>query len=442
MIKQINHHRVLAAMLLVGTALLIVANYCGVGLTYDSHLYTEAAEQIGNEGFLSAEGFYTKPPFYPLLIYWFGTGAIFTINTVCLLITLALLYCFGLTLKTTSLRLVFWALCLFSTGLYLVHSFAWTEPPFISVLLLSFYLIYQCQKQNKPVLLYVAVILLFLLPFIRFAGIFILMPTLFVLLLWLPIKAKKGVAVLAGVGIIVISYWVWQFEEGIAPHWNMLNAPSVNAQYARIIHNVTTYLETLSIWVLPALIYRPIRLFTGSVILVGIFLLAFPWKKQNDIRLYLPFIFLCYYALLNVTFQVEYYSSDPERYLTPLSYLLLLSFFIWLEQRFKVMTDSIKRGIWILLLALLTYNIARTAKNVWFWHQVRGTPCDVLKITKQVSTVVFLRRVPVFWAGFSMVKDDGNFRLCNEHPAGVTDGGVFCNLRAVHGWFGRYTWFL
>ena len=378
MIQKINHNVILVGMLLVGMALLLIANYCGVGLTYDSHLYIKAAEQIANEGFLSAEGFNTKPPLYPLLIYWFGTEAILTINIVCLLITLTLLYYFGLTLKTALLRLVFWALCLFSTALYLVHSFAWTEPPFISVLLLAFYLICHYQKNGKAVYLYFAVILLFVLPFIRFAGVFILMPTLLVLL-WLPIKAKKGVAVLAGVGIIVISYWVGQFEEGIAPHWNMLNAPSVNAQYARIIHNVTTYLETLSIWVLPALVYRPIRLFTGSVILVGIFLLAFPWKKQNDIRLYLPFIFLGYYALLNVTFQVEYYSSDPERYLTPLSYLLLLSFFIWLEQRFKVMTDSIKRGVWILLLALLTYNIARTAKNVWFWHQVRGTPCDVLR---------------------------------------------------------------
>ena len=382
MVKKINDNIVLAGMLLVGTALLMIANYCGVGLTYDSHLYIKAAEQVGIQGFLSTQEFTVKPPLYPLLIYWFGTEAILTINIVCLLITLTLLYYFGLTLKTLLLRYVFWAICLFSTNLYLVHSFAWTEPPFISVLLLAFYLICHYQQVDKPVFLYAAVALLFVLPFIRFAGIFILLPTL-VLFLGLPVKAKKGVATLVGIGLVMIVLWVGEFKEGIAPHWSMLNSPSVNAQYARIAHNVTTYLETLSIWVLPVSVYRPIRLFTGSVILMGIFLLAFPWKKQNDIRLYLPFIFLGYYALLNVTFQVEYYSSDPERYLTPLSYLLLLSFFIWLEQRFKVMTDSIKRGIWILLLALLTYNIARTTKNVLFWNQVRCV--DTEGITKQYN---------------------------------------------------------
>ena len=372
----------LAAILLIATALLLIANYCGVGFTYDSHLYIKAAEQIGSEGFLSAEGFYTKPPLYPLLIYWFGTNAILAINIVCLLITLTLLYHFGLTLKTALLRLVFWALCLFSTGLYLVHSFAWTEPPFISVLLLAFYLVYRYQKDNKPLLLYVAIALLFLLPFIRFAGLFIVMPTLLVIFIGLPTKAKWIMAIPIGMGMILILLWIAQFEQGFAQRWHALIAPFVSTRYARLTHNVTTFLEALSVWVLPVSVYRPIKLFTGSMILIGIFWLAFLQNREGDIRRHIPFIFLCYYALLHFAFRVEHYSSDPERYLTPLSYLLLLSFFVWLEQRFTVMTDSLKRAIWILLLALLTYNIARTAKNVWFWHQVRCTESMVDTATR------------------------------------------------------------
>ncbi len=105
----------LAVIAITSTALLTFANYCGLGFTSDSYRYIEIAQQIGDSGFWLAEGFYTKPPLYPLLIHWVGSESIFAINVVCLLISLCALYYLGTTLSTKFFRWLFWTISLFST---------------------------------------------------------------------------------------------------------------------------------------------------------------------------------------------------------------------------------------------------------------------------------------------------------------------------------------
>lgn len=361
----------LLVILSIAITLLIIANYCGLGFTYDSYLFMEIAEQISNDGFLATQGFNIKPPLYPLLIYWFGSESIFAINLVCFLITFLVLYRFGLVLKTKTIRFLFWGILLFSTPLYLVHSFAWTEAPFICVLLLAFYGIYSYQMQGKSSLLYISIILLFILPFIRFAGIFILMPTCMVLMLDLSNKHKWILAGIFSLGTIAFSIWIFQFEDGFEQRWHTFVGPFSRFNYSRYTHNIDSYLEAFSIWIVPLSIYKPIRIFFAIIALsiIGIYSINCFRKRRNILRSGMPIIFLCYYFLLHFVFEVEYYSA--ERYLTPLYNLLILSLLIWLDQRFAIIGKMAKKIILFFLFVFLIYNATRTIKNVFFWNHLR-----------------------------------------------------------------------
>lgn len=361
----------LPVILVIATALLIFANHCDLGFTYDSYLYIEIADQISKQGLLSAEGYHTKPPLYPLLIYWFGEESIFVINLVCFLITICILYFFGLEVKTKMLRLFFWSILLFSTPLYLVHSFAWTEPPFICILLLAFFSLHIYQKHGKLRFLYLSLILLLLLPFIRFAGIFILIPTLLVLLLNLPTKLKWVLIGIIGFGIFICSIWVWKFEAGFLQRWHTFISPFSTNSYSRYTHNIDSYLEAFSIWILPLPVYKPIRLFFAVIALVtiGVSSINCLWKRGHMIKSGLPLIFLIYYLSLHFVFIVEYYAA--ERYMTPLYNLLILALFMQLDQKLAIIGNNIKTVTLALLFAFLMYGVVRTTKNVVFWNQVR-----------------------------------------------------------------------
>lgn len=362
----------LLGILTISAALFVIANYCDIGYTYDSNLYVEIAGQISDYGF-NAEGFNIKPPVYPLLIYWFGKDSIFIINLVCLLISVSVLFYFGLEIKNKVLRFLFWGILAFSTPLYYVHSFAWTEPPFISVLLLAFLALHTYQKNNKPQFLYVSMTLLLLLPFIRFAGLFILVPTFLVLFIKLSSKKKWVIAGVVNLGAFAIVMWGLQFEDGFASRWRTLIGPLVRGDSFRYLHNLDSYLEALSIWLLPIPIYKPVRLFFAAIVLIFIAIAAvnFFRKGKYIVASGIPFIFITYYFLLQLVFDVEYYSA--ERYLTPLYNLLLFSMFMWFDKNFLLINKTLKKAMLVFLFYLLTYGIARTLKNVVFWNQTRCT---------------------------------------------------------------------
>ena len=71
--------------LLPGLILFLIANFCGIGWTYDSNLYLEIANNGLNDGILNAEGFQIKPPVYPLVLTLIGPGGVFWLNLACLL---------------------------------------------------------------------------------------------------------------------------------------------------------------------------------------------------------------------------------------------------------------------------------------------------------------------------------------------------------------------
>ncbi len=381
----------LLGVLAVSAALFVIANYCGIGYTYDSNLYVEIAAQISDSGF-NADGFNIKPPIYPLLIYWFGKDGIFIINLVCLLISVSVLFYFGLDIKTKVLRFLFWGILVFSTPLYYVHSFAWTEPPFISVLLLAFLALHTYQKNNKSQFLYISMVLLFLLPFIRFAGLFILIPTFLLLFVKISKNIKWIIGGVVSIGAVIIIMWGLQFEDGFVSRWHTLIGPILRGDSFRYLHNLDSYLEALSIWLLPIPIYKPLRLFVAFVVVVIIVIASINFFKKGKYIVIsgIPFIFIVYYFLLQLVFDVEYYSA--ERYLTPLYNLLIFSLFMWLDNNFFVISKTFKNAMLVFLFYLLTYGVARTLKNVVFWNQTR---CAEIINAKPTSSSQILKESQV-----------------------------------------------
>jgi hypothetical protein len=343
------------------------ANQCGLGFTYDSEFYLEIAKQIGEVGF-SAEGFQTKPPLYPLLIHVVGISGIWWTNLFFLLVSISVLYVFGSEIKNQVLRVGFRFLMATSFPLYWVHSFAWTEPLFICLLLVAFYCLNSYEKSGNRRLLLLSILLLLTLSFVRYAGIFILFPTFIYLFATLPKKLKLLLFGFFLVGFLGISLWVFNFQEGFLERWRITSTRIFNLRFYFVEVNLDAYTEAFSLWFLPLNLYKPIRVgVVISVILAIIFRSFQLWsRKEKSILYFFAFIFIIYYFSMHWTFSVKYF--EAERYLTPLYSCLFLSLFLWIDEFGQRIGRKSKLILHISLFFLLAYTLGRTGKNIMFWN--------------------------------------------------------------------------
>jgi hypothetical protein len=67
-----------------------------------------------------------------------------------------------------------------------------------------------------------------------------------------------------GLSALIITFWVFRFEEGFFGRWRTFIAPFQTDIYTRYAENLDSYLQALSLWILPLNIYKPIRLIAGS----------------------------------------------------------------------------------------------------------------------------------------------------------------------------------
>lgn len=362
----------LLTAIIVVSAFFFIANKCGVGFTYDSRLYVDIAEEIKQQGIFGTKGFLVKPPVYPILIRLFGKSSIVIMNYIFMMASFICLWYYSKLIRNNKLKFAFVLFLIFSTPIYLVHSFAWTEPPFIFCLLLSFYFLNNYLENRKnSYLLLLGLFFLFLLPFIRFAGIFILIPTLIFLFFYTPWQIKWLFFIIQALGIFAIVFWVIQFEEGFLSRWETFKYPLTHQNYSRYSKNLNSYLQAVSVWLLPLKTCLPARIGAGIFLLFLICASIFRKENPNNffIRKGIPIIFIVYFFLLQTVFFVEYYSA--ERYLTPLYNLLLISLLLWLDDKFLNFRKSLKILSLVLVSSLLIYHGSRTVKNVLFWNKVR-----------------------------------------------------------------------
>ena len=355
--------------LAVGTLLCFYAMSCGAGLTTDSHHYLAAARSLLQNGTLhNADGtVYTNwPPLYPVvlamvranvqLIAWmqnaFYTGM------------LLLVYWFSLEFRNATVRLLFLLSMVFGLPVLLVFTFVWSDGIFI-FLTLVVYACLRVYQRNRQILYYIALIFFSnLMCLQRLAGIFFVFIIGF-LILRLPNHRQKCLLyVLLSVSLLLL--WLYRntfFEADPSYNANLLATP--------IIQSISNYLDALGNWFVPH--YFPYLI---KVIIVCLWLLSLAWFYwhyrflPDSLAFQTTFLAVGYLVALPFT---NGNLSDIDRYIAPAYVWATMSTFVQLDTWLPTLSVSRRRLVVILIALWLVYPVARTVRNVTFWHRVRCT---------------------------------------------------------------------
>jgi len=357
--------------LLISGIIFWVVNFFGLDYTYDSHLYIEIAKQVNSTNFFLVEGFNIKPPVLPMVITLFGEQNMVWINLLCYLCIQGLGVVWSRKITDRFVRYSFLIVLVFATPHILISSFLWTEPLFLSIMFFSFYLLDKFHQKNQPKFMVAAIVLLLFLPFIRFAGIFLIFPLLAFLLLTL--KNKKVVFVSFLVLLFLISSWVFIFSEGFLGRWERFIQPFLAGRLSHIEFNLSSYSKALSSWFFPYTIDGFVsRLISITLMLIIIYRSSKKYFAQKGNILFLsPLLFLIYFFLMMLVFKVEYYAA--ERYLSIFYLLIILNIFLQIDYALEsIKSVYFKWGVYFIIFIFALYSFLRTIKNVYFWYDLRS----------------------------------------------------------------------
>jgi len=357
--------------LVVSGILFWIVNLFGLGYTFDSHLYVEIAQEIGSSNFFSVEGFNVKPPVLPLIISIVGEKSMIWVNFICYLIIQYFGVFWSYKIKDNSLRYTFLVVLIFSTPHLLINSFLWTEPVFLTFMLFAFYLLDEFHQSNSKVFIVLAIIILGFLPFIRFAGIFIIIP--FFGFLLFHSKSKQAILYTFAVIILLIVGWSFLFQDGFSGRWERFLAPFLTGSLDRIEFNLSSYSKALSSWFFPYAIDGFLSRFLSLAIVVTVLYKSAKmyFKKPEKIIFLAPILFVIYCFLMISVFKVEYYAA--ERYLAVFYLLLVLNIFYLIDYHIPSFKSKIgKRVLFFFVILFAAYNFFRLIKNVYFWFNLRS----------------------------------------------------------------------
>jgi hypothetical protein len=358
--------------LIISGIIFWVVNFFGLGYTNDSHLYIEIAKEINSTDFLLVEGFNIKPPALPILIFLVGVQNMSWINFLCYLCIQGLGVYWSRKITDRSVRYSFLIILVFATPHILISSFMWTEPLFLSVMLFSFYLWNKFHQTNQLKFMVPAIILLLLLPFIRFAGIFLIFPLLGFLLLTSK-NSKRLVFVAFLVLLCLSSVWVFFFMDGFSGRWERFIHPLLSGRLSHLEFNLSSYSKALSSWFFPyAIDGFVLRLISISIMLATIYKSSKVYFKQKRNILFLsPLLCFIYFLFMMLVFKVEYYAA--ERYLSIFYLLIILNIFLHLDHSVEsIKSIYFKWSLYLCIIIFALYSFLRTIKNVYFWYNLRS----------------------------------------------------------------------
>jgi len=329
----------------------------------------------GFHDLFAEKAFLTKPFLYPFLLYLLDNNEI--------LIQLSHFFFFGVAYFAFSLlaqqifqevKFLIWSQWMFalSTAIIMVHVFVWTEPMFIFLLMLYWYMACQVWIENKGANWILIIVLACLLVNLRHVSIFLNIIT-GVLLISTTIrnnsdwKTKFGSVVHLLVPIGLFSFWQW-------------NVYLENQSLERLDHfsqldflgNMMIFSGAFTSWFIPIVFdrYGVFSLLFASSLFLG---LCFTFKsyllKDKLYFIYtLAFGMLIIYLLVLLT-KGDLIYSDDERYLSviyPFVLILYTKSIELLSEKF----EKIKPYLIWLGGAFLAYQLIRVLKNVLFWSEL------------------------------------------------------------------------
>lgn len=361
---------ILGLILVICTALFFSANQCGLGYTFDTFLYFDIAERISSDDFWQNEGFNFKPPAYPILIKIIGQENLIWANLGCFYFSAFITFLFSKEIRSSILRYFYLAIFVLATPIYLIHSFAWTEPLFMSLLLFGFYALHRYAKHENRLWLNFSLLAFLMLPSIRLAGTFISVP----IYLWLVLFSKSKDKWISMVFLMLLIgcfvFWTSNFHGILSQGDSIIQPMEFLFNFA---HNLLSYFDGISLWLIPHSSYSLLRFGTGIFIVIGLGCLSFAKLRSPSLDVFglIPLVFILYYFSLHPFFDIKFYTV--ERYLAPMYPLVLLAIFWWLASQFGSYGLWKKRIVIMILIIQTMYSAIRVSKNLALWHSSR---CD------------------------------------------------------------------
>lgn len=369
----------------------------GVAKTFDSLAYLKAAENlILNQNFIQDRSYVTWALGFPFLLIFFKDSIL--LNLLCILGSYT--FYFDLTQQLVQKSLTKWWLSLafvFSTPIYLIHHFVWSEPPFLLFLMGSswaFYSLHDRINNNQIDLkkLFLFCLFGFFLMSMRNAGLyFIVAITSGIILFYiLPLfYSTQKIKLLAKLSLVYQNIYFKSllcFSIASFPSifmWWLHAKPKTVGTFATmyslaertLLEECFNYGDILSRWLVFPSIPLTVRVFLLLVFVILFLILFFNffikslfstffYTQHNQNTKFILFLFwITSFYLVGMLISRAGMKVDAERYLAILyPFLCLLIGFVL--EKIKI-NEHLKYGIAFLW---LIYPFLRTLKNIIFWN--------------------------------------------------------------------------
>lgn len=375
-VKIVDNRFILALSVLSTVVIYFYANLKGLGLTHDSYQYWEKSVIFARNHSFKEIGFTTFFPFQSLEIVMLsimGTNAQMTLKYLHAFFLGGTVFIHLMVAKemfsSKKMLVIYAATLIFSTPLLMVHSFIWTEPLFIFLVSLQWYLLWLF-FQRKTFNRLVAILFISLLYcWQRKAGMLFSLGLLLALTTHFVSSKKQILAIFTALALLIFILYGGLGTPNFIGEFPLLSSFSVNLQ---------NYSDALSAWLFPLpLNYRlRVGIFTLLVIFMG-YLLWKTWPEiQEEKRSYITgivFIILTYLVIRH--FYDRPHFDEADRFLAPI-YPGVFFLLIFAMERFVLNTrQKILRLVLPVIMALwLTYPVIRTLKNAKMWHNRNKIP--------------------------------------------------------------------
>ncbi|MEL6557960.1 MAG: hypothetical protein AAFQ94_07240 [Bacteroidota bacterium] len=361
--------------MLIGQAFLWFSLVPGLKTTSDSLLYLKGAEYLienGLTGIFQQEAFQAKPLLFSVFLIPF-VNKLFLLKMLHSLLYGTTFYLANslmkLLIKDTTFQWTFNLLMAFSVVVIMDHVFIWTEPLFLMSLLfyaLQLYHNFESASKLHLILLTITGLLMCLL---KHVGIFfVTIPALLALINAVYSKKKPAIILFSSLHFAapIVYFLVWQWmvwelggHHSRIDHFNGLD----------ILGNYQLIASSIAKWFVIPVIADLVGWFILPLILAFMFYIVRLYSDQSIQWWAFSCLGMILIYLIILFTKGDMIFSDDDRYVSVIYPMMMLLLIVGLEK----ITESkpkIKPHLIILSGVIIVYNLARVAKNAWFWSEI------------------------------------------------------------------------
>ena len=377
---------IIAPSVLMAVMMYFYANVNGLGLTHDSIQYLKKSIVFADTDSLEEIGFTSIFPFQSLeivLLSIFGDHVLIVMKYLHAFLlggTIFIHLTIGLKMfSTTEMRIIYAFILTFGTPLLMVHSFLWTEPLFIFLLSVQWYLLwYFFQYKNLKTLIGILLISV-LYCWQRKAGMLFSLGLVLALTTHFSSSKKQIIIVFTSLLLSIFALY------GAFGTGNLIGEQPVASS---IPLNLKNYFGALSGWIFPLPLNYWLRV--GLLMIIIMYVGYSLWNNIPKIpesqRAYIRsilIIILTYFIIRH--FYYRPHSDEADRFLAPVyPGVFFLIIFVIEQITLKTGRHIHKVVFTVILTVWLAYPVVRTFKNVELWHNRTKNPLLLKEKTQPI----------------------------------------------------------